>query len=186
MSVTVRASPQGPHHVRASVVALLLAVLVAVAGGIPVDAAGENVEDRSTLPAEYYSRSSSSRADRISRTFIRSQESKGGEPAKLPGSRDDQHRLRRGLVGSEREMQATYPPEAASEGGTGSGEGQVETLPPYEMQSQPGVAGSLSAFVYQPKVTVVEGLPAHKGIASLSNPCTCKIGSDLVWSLLRS
>jgi hypothetical protein len=170
MRVIVRASPRGPH-VRASGVALLLAVLVAVAGGIAVDAVVENVEDRSTLPAEYYS--SSSLAERISRALIRSQESKEGEAAKLPRSRDDQLHFRRGLVDSEREMQATYPPEAACDGGVGTGERQVETLPPYEMQSQPGVAGSLSAFVYQPKVTVVEGLPAHRGIASLSNPCTC-------------
>jgi hypothetical protein len=155
--------------------ALLLALLGGAVGGI-VDAADTDTTKESlSLRDGSSSGSSGSLAERVSRLWGSNEAKDGGATTgALPRIRMDSintntntNQLRRGLDDSESSAAQTHPPGAYDEQ-------QQETMPPYEMQveAEPSIPGTLAAFVYQPKVTVVEGLPPHKGVSSLSNPCT--------------
>jgi hypothetical protein len=155
--------------------ALLLALLGGAVGDIIVDAADTDTTKVESLSLPDDS-SSGSLAERISRLWGSNEAKDGGaKTGVLPRIRKNNdndntntNQLRRGLDDSDSSAAQTHPPGAHDEQ-------QQETMPPYEMQveaDQPSIPGTLAAFVYQPKVTVVEGLPPHKGVSSLSNPCT--------------
>jgi hypothetical protein len=64
----------------------------------------------------------------------------------------------------------TYPPAAVA--ATTTTTTTSSSAASAASSSSAASASLLSAQLYQPNVLVVEGQPAHHGLASISNPCT--------------
>jgi hypothetical protein len=89
------------------------------------------------------------------------------EAASSSSSSADPTSVRRRSLDEEVSNDGTYPPAAVAATTTTTTTTATTTTTTYAV-----AASTPSAQLYQPALLVVEGQPAHHGLASISNPCT--------------